>query len=148
MRALQDDIQPILCIGETAKERDSGKTDDVIREQISSALEGIPKEDASRLSLAYEPVWAIGTGRAATAEMIEEAHSFCRLVLEDMFGKKVSNAISIVYGGSVKLDNIAEIAEQKNVDGVLVGGASLDPNTLAQIVHRCCKKVSKKGNLE
>lgn len=148
IRAFQDEIQPVLCIGETAQERDLQRTEEVIREQISVALEGVPKEDVTSLILAYEPVWAIGTGRAANPEMVEEAHAFCRLVLEDLFGKKVAGAIPIVYGGSVKLENVAEIASQKNVDGVLVGGASLDPGTLSQIAHRCLKKVSKKGSLE
>ncbi len=148
VRAFQDDIQPVLCIGETASERDRNETEAVIREQISVALEGIPKEDVSSLILAYEPVWAIGTGRAANPKAIEEAHAFCRLVLEDLFGKKVSSAISIVYGGSVKMENAAEIVEQKNVDGVLIGGASLDADTFSRIAHFCVKKVSKKGSLE
>lgn len=152
VRAFQDDMQPVLCIGETQQERDSGKMEEVLREQISVALEGIPNEEASQLILAYEPVWAIGAGRAATPKMIEEAHAFCRLVLGDLFGKKVSGAISILYGGSVKLENIAQIMEQKNVDGVLVGGASLDPSLFAQIAHQCrkksTKKVSTKGNSE
>ena len=144
IRALQDDLQPVLCIGETAQERDLGKMQGTLREQISTALEGIPKEDAPRLILAYEPVWAIGTGRAASPKMVEEAHAFCRLVLEDLFGKKVAGVISIVYGGSVKLENVAHIVEQKNVDGVLVGGASLDPDAFAEIAHHC----HKKGSLE
>lgn len=152
VRAFQDDIQPVLCIGETLLERDSGKMEEVLREQISVALEGISKEDVGRLIVAYEPVWAIGTGRAATPKMAEDAHAFCRLVLQELFGKKLSGAISILYGGSVKLENVADLMEQKNVDGVLVGGASLEPNLFAQIAHHCrkksAKKVSTKGNSE
>lgn len=140
IRAFQDDIQPILCVGETLQERDAGSMETVLREQISVALEGVPKEGASRLILAYEPVWAIGSGRAATPEMAEEAHAFCRLILADLFGKKGANAISIVYGGSVKADNVSRIMQEKNVDGVLVGGASLDVNIFAKIAHQCCKK--------
>lgn len=143
IRAFQDDIQPVLCVGETLQERDSGRMEEVLREQLTTALEGVPKEEASRLIVAYEPVWAIGTGRAATPAMAEEAHAFCRLVLSELFGKKASSAISIVYGGSVKADNAAHLVEQKNVDGVLVGGASLNAKTFAQIAHQC-----KKGSLE
>lgn len=139
VRALQDDIQPILCIGEDLSDRDAGKQEEILRNQIVSALEGVPKEEASRLILAYEPVWAIGTGRAATAEMVEEAHAFCRLVLSEVFGKKIAGSISIVYGGSVKPDNVLEVVSQKNVDGVLVGGASLDYNTFAIIAQNCHK---------
>ncbi len=133
IRAFQDDIQPILCVGETLEERDSGKMEEVLTVQITAALDGVPKEETSRLILAYEPVWAIGTGRAATAEMAEEAHAFCRSVLAKILGKKASGEISIVYGGSVKVENSSEIIAQKNVDGVLVGGASLDPKTFAKI---------------
>lgn len=145
LRALQDDIQPVLCVGETLQQRDSGAMEEVLREQISVALEGVPKEGASRIILAYEPVWAIGSGRAATPKMIEQAHSFCRQVLVDLFGKKRGDSLSIVYGGSVKADNVAEIMKEKNVDGVLVGGASLDVNTFAKIAHQCCiPKISKR----
>ena len=132
-RALSDDIQPILCVGETLEERDSGRMEEVLETQIRSALDGIPKEEVSKVILAYEPVWAIGTGLAATAEMAEEAHSFCRKVLHKLYGKKVSSYLSIVYGGSVKAENTAELIGQENVDGVLVGGASLDPKTFAKI---------------
>lgn len=139
IRALQDDIQPILCVGETLEQRESGAMEKVLREQISIALAGIPKVAITRIVLAYEPVWAIGTGKTASLEMIEAAHAFCRSVLSDLFGKKEANAISIVYGGSVKVDNVAEIMKEKNVDGVLVGGASLDAQTFAKIVHQCKK---------
>lgn len=139
IRAFQDDIQPVLCVGETMEDRDSGKMEEVLREQISIALDGVPKEEASRLILAYEPVWAIGTGRAATPKIVEEAHAFCRSVLLDLFGKKISGDISIIYGGSVKFDNVTQIVEEKNVDGVLVGGASLDCDTFAKIAHLCLK---------
>lgn len=134
IRAFKDDIQPILCVGETLEEKDSEKMESVLEKQITAALEGVPKNEASRLILAYEPVWAIGTGRAATAEMAEQAHAYCRSVLGKVFGKKASGEISIVYGGSVNAENASEIIAQKNVDGVLVGGASLDPKTFAKII--------------
>ncbi len=130
VRALQDDIQPILCIGETK----AGQMEKVLREQLLSALEGVPKEDAQRLIVAYEPVWAIGTGQTATPKQIQHAHAFCRDFLIETFGKKIGGAIPILYGGSVKPSNIAEIAAEKDVDGVLVGGASLDPEAFAQII--------------
>ncbi len=143
LRALQDDIQPILCIGETAKERDAGKMEDVLEEQLLSALDGIPEEDIGKLILAYEPVWAIGTGRTPTPKHIQEAHAFCRACLADAFGKKQAAALPILYGGSVKPDNAAEIMAEKDVNGVLVGGASLDPETLARIIYNAGESPSK-----
>jgi triosephosphate isomerase len=139
VRALQDDLQPVLCVGETLEERETGKTEEILREQIVTALNGISVEEISKLILAYEPVWAIGTGKAATPLMVEEMHLFCRSVIEDLFGKKIGKALSILYGGSVKKENIATIMAQKNVDGVLVGGASLDSETFAEIIKNCTK---------
>lgn len=135
LRALQDDIQPILCIGETAQHHGKGKTGDVLKEQLFTALEGVPKEDAAKVIIAYEPVWAIGTGKTPTAKEIQGAHAFCRKCLEELFGKKVAGSIPILYGGSVKPDNAAEIGAEKDVDGVLVGGASLDAKTFGDIIH-------------
>lgn len=143
LRALQDDLIPVLCVGETWKEREAGKTEAVLKKQIETALEGVPKEDASRLILAYEPVWAIGSGKAATPAMAEEAHTFCRKSLEEIFGKKKAASLSILYGGSVKPENVGALMARKDVDGVLVGGASLDPDALAQIAINCSKKKEK-----
>lgn len=140
IRALQEDIQPLLCIGETARERDDNRTEEVLRVQIESALAGVPKEEVSRIILAYEPVWAIGTGRAATPKQAQKEHAFCRLVLEEIFGKRAANGISILYGGSVKPDNAAELIAQRDIDGVLVGGASLDAASFAAIAAHCKKK--------
>jgi len=135
LRALQDDLQPILCVGETLKEREAGKTEKILKEQIFTALDGVPKEDADSLILAYEPVWAIGTGKTATDRFIQEAHAFIRSCLSELFGKKKADEIPILYGGSVKPENAGEIAALKDVDGVLVGGASLDPKTFAEIAR-------------
>lgn len=135
LRALQDDIQPILCVGETANHHGKGKTAEVLKEQLFTALEGIPKEDAAKVVIAYEPVWAIGSGKTPTAKDIQTTHAFCRECLEELFGKKVAGTIPILYGGSVKPENAAEIGAEKDVDGVLVGGASLDPKTFAEIIH-------------
>jgi len=133
VRALQDDLIPVLCVGESAKDRDSGETEAVLQKQIEACLEGVPKEEAGKLILAYEPVWAIGTGKTATPEMAQEAHAFCRKMLSELFGKKNADKIPILYGGSVNVNNAAELMEQEDIDGVLVGGASLDPKTLAEI---------------
>lgn len=136
LRALQDDLRLILCVGETLKEREAGKTEKVLKEQIFTALDGVPKEDAGKVILAYEPVWAIGTGKTATAELIEEAHGLIRECLAELFGKRRAEEIAVLYGGSVKPENAGEICSLKNVDGVLVGGASLDPKTFADIVRQ------------
>ncbi len=133
VRALQDDLTPVLCVGETAAERDDGKTKEVIQNQINECLEAIPKEEAGKLILAYEPVWAIGTGKTATPEMAQEVHAFCRECLTELFGKRKGDLIPILYGGSVNVKNVAVLTAQEDIDGVLVGGASLDPKTLAEI---------------
>lgn len=145
VRALQDDIKPILCIGESVEERASGDTEAVLEEQILSALDGIPEKEAEGLILAYEPVWAIGTGKTPTPKEIQSIHTFCRKVLGDLFGKKRGGSIPILYGGSVKPDNVAQITGEKDVDGVLVGGASLNAETFAQIIkHTEGSKAPKK----
>jgi triosephosphate isomerase len=135
LRALQEDIRPILCVGETLKEREKDQTEAVLEKQLLSALDKVPKEDVDRIIVAYEPVWAIGTGKIPSLKHIQAAHAFCRKCLAKGFGKKRAASIAILYGGSVKTENAAEITAEKDVDGVLVGGASLDPETLAQIVH-------------
>ena len=142
-RALADDLIPILCVGETLEEKDAGKTEEVLRTQIESCLEGIPKEEIEKLILAYEPVWAIGTGKSATAKMAQEVHAFCKTVLSDLVGKRKAGTIPILYGGSVTEKNMADLIGEKDIDGVLVGGSSLDPKTLSQIALNC-KKTPKK----
>ena len=140
VRALSDDIQPILCVGETGKEREAGHTEKVLKEQIATALHEVPAEEAGRLILAYEPVWAIGTGKTATPALAQEAHAFCRAVLEELYGKRKAGTVSILYGGSVKHDNASQLVAQKDIDGVLIGGASLDPEHFAAIALSCHKK--------
>lgn len=135
VRALQNDLIPILCIGETLHERESNETKDALQKQIQACLETISKEDAAKLILAYEPVWAIGTGKTATPEIAQEVHAFCRDTLSELFGKEVSDRIPIIYGGSVNTRNVSQLIAQADIDGVLVGGASLDPETLAQIAN-------------
>jgi triosephosphate isomerase len=140
VRALQDDIQPILCVGETLKEREADKTEETLKKQIETALEGISKEDLDGLILAYEPVWAIGTGKTATPKIAQEAHAYCREVLGELIGKRKAGTIPILYGGSVKHDNASSLIAQKDIDGVLIGGASLDPEHFAAIAMSCNKK--------
>lgn len=134
-RALLDDIQPVLCVGETADHYGKGKTEETLEHQIYTALEGVPKEEASKIRIAYEPVWAIGTGKTPTAAEIQKAHAFIRKCLVEIFGKKIAGGIPILYGGSVNGENVSKIAAEEDVDGVLVGGASLNPKAFAAIIH-------------
>lgn len=144
IRAFQDDIQPVLCIGESADHHGKGKTQEVLQEQLFSALRGVPKEEASKLIVAYEPVWAIGSGKIPTFKQIQETHAFIRDLLSELFDKKIAKGIPILYGGSVKPENVFEIGNEKDVDGVLVGGASLDPKTFASIIRNIAGAEPKK----
>jgi len=127
-------VTPILCIGETLQEREEGRTFPVLRRQMEMGTSGLSEEQVGRIVLAYEPVWAIGTGRNATAEQVAEVHGWLREWLGDHFGGLVAERVRIQYGGSVKPDNAAQLMHTPNVDGALVGGASLDAASFAQIV--------------
>ncbi len=127
-------VTPILCIGETLQEREEGRTTAVLRKQMEVGTSGLSEEQVGRIVLAYEPVWAIGTGRNATVEQVAEVHGWLREWLGDHFGGSVAEQVRIQYGGSVKPDNAAQLMHTKNVDGALVGGASLDAASFAQIV--------------
>ena len=127
-------LRPIVCVGETLEEREAGKTSQVISEQIDQSLAGIPREGAESLVVAYEPVWAIGTGRTATPEMAQEVHSGIRERLGVRFGA-LAAGIRIQYGGSVKPENIYDLMGQPDIDGALVGGASLDPAHFFAIIR-------------
>ncbi len=128
-------VLPILCIGETLEERESGKMFDILKEQIVVALENIEPQQAFEVVIAYEPVWAIGTGKTATSAQAEEVHLFIRDILCTLYGKTVSQQIRILYGGSVKPDNVDELMAQPNIDGALVGGASLKVEDFSRIAH-------------
>jgi triosephosphate isomerase len=128
---LAGDLAVILCIGETLEEREAGKTLDVLAEQLKGGLEGLGEEHAGQLVLAYEPVWAIGTG---TPEQAQEAHAFLRGNLAKRFNNTVANGIRILYGGSVKPENVDELMAQPDIDGALVGGASLKGASFIRIV--------------
>jgi triosephosphate isomerase len=129
---MEQAVVPIVCIGESRAARESGDTQKVLAAQLLPVLQAIPKND--RIIFAYEPVWAIGTGLAATAEMAEETHKFIRGVLVESFGEKIASKLRIVYGGSVKANNARDLFSMANIDGALVGGASLDPSQFAEIV--------------
>jgi triosephosphate isomerase (TIM) len=129
-------LTPIVCIGETLEERDRGETLPVLDRQITRGLDGLTGEQVAALVIAYEPVWAIGTGRNATAEQAAEAHGHIRSRLRQWFGGGAADQCHVIYGGSVKPDNIHELITLNDVDGALVGGASLDLRTFAAIVAR------------
>ncbi len=133
-RALEAGLRPVLCIGETLDEREAGRTHAVLERQLDSALGGLSEEHLGRMALAYEPVWAIGTGRTATPAQAQDAHAFVREWLASRVGSAVAAAMRIQYGGSVKPGNVDELMACPDVDGALVGGASLDAEAFARIV--------------
>ena len=128
-------LRPILCVGETLAERDSGKHHEVLARQLKGSLAGLDADRMLDTVIAYEPVWAIGTGRTATPEQAQEAHAFIRKTLAEMFDAQTAGKIRIQYGGSVKPDNAKELLHQPDIDGALVGGASLEPRSFAKIVR-------------
>lgn len=134
--ALGAELTPIVCIGETLEQRDRGETLDVLDRQIKAGLDGLSGEQVSSLVVAYEPVWAIGTGRNATPQQAGEAHAHIRTRLRQWFGADAAEQCHIIYGGSVKPDNIRDLIGQEDVDGALVGGASLDVRAFFDIVAR------------
>lgn len=134
-QAFSTGLQPILCVGETLKEKEEGKSQQVIEHQIRQGLADISSEQLSQMIIAYEPVWAIGTGRTATPEQAQENHQFCRQLIGKIWKGDVAAVVPILYGGSVKPDNARSLMEQPDIDGVLVGGASLSAETFAQIVN-------------
>jgi triosephosphate isomerase (TIM) len=128
-------LLPIVCVGESLAERDAGKAEETVGKQLSEGLRNLTPEEASLIITAYEPVWAIGTGRTATPEMAEQMHSFIRSRVGEMFGSEIAAAMRILYGGSVKPDNIRALMSEADIDGALVGGASLDPESFAKLVN-------------
>lgn len=132
---LKAGLIPILCIGETLEEREAGRTADVVRTQCEGSLAGISGEEMVKTVLAYEPVWAIGTGKTATPAQAEEVHAGIRELLTKLFSAEVAEQVVIQYGGSVKADNALELLSQPNIDGALVGGASLKSDSFLAIVQ-------------
>ena len=132
--ALESRLTPICCVGEVLEEREAGLTEDVLRRQCVRAFHAISAKKAGKLVVAYEPVWAIGTGKTATPEMASDAHAVIRREAKEVFGDEFAAQLRILYGGSVKPDNAAVLMAQEEIDGALVGGASLDPKSFAGIV--------------
>ncbi len=133
-------LRPILCVGETLEERDADRHHEVLAKQLRGSLAGLEAEQMLDTVIAYEPVWAIGTGRTATPEQAQEAHAFIRKTLSEIFDPATAAKVRIQYGGSVKPDNAKELLHQPDIDGALVGGASLDPRSFAKIVKAAARK--------
>ncbi len=131
---LEHGISPIVCVGETLPEREKGQAMETVKHQLHGSLKGITKEEMTRVVIAYEPVWAIGTGKTATPQQAQEMHAFIRDWLGQAFGGDIASSCSILYGGSVKPTNIQGLMAMEDIDGALVGGASLDAASFAQII--------------
>ena len=139
-QALAHNLIPIVCVGENLDVREKGETKELVTKQVTKAFEGISAEDAKGVVIAYEPIWAIGTGRTATADVADETCGDIRKVIEDLYGKEVSEVIRIQYGGSVKTSNIEELLSKPNIDGALIGGASLIPEDFVFMVKAGVRK--------
>lgn len=133
-KALSVGLKPIFCVGELLKERENGTTNDVVKRQVLKGLEGITADDMKNIIIAYEPVWAIGTGKTATPAQAQEVHEFIRDLIEIEYSLKIANDVTIQYGGSVKPDNAKELLSQKDIDGALVGGACLKTDSFMGII--------------
>lgn len=136
---LKEGLKPIVCVGEKLEERKANKTFEVIKDHVVNSLAALTKEDMKNVVIAYEPVWAIGTGVNATKEQAQEVHKYIRGLLKEMFDEDTAKGVRIQYGGSVKPENIKELISQEDVDGALVGGASLKSDSFNAIVKNCLK---------
>ena len=134
-KILANGLLPIICVGETLEEREGDKTSDVVSTQIKGCLDGLTAEQVAKSVIAYEPVWAIGTGKTASKEQAQEVHAIIRKLVADLYDSATAEAVRIQYGGSVKPANIKELMEQPDIDGALVGGAALEPESFAGIVR-------------
>tara|TARA_B100001123_G_scaffold429266_1_gene547501 strand:- start:565 stop:1347 length:783 start_codon:yes stop_codon:yes gene_type:complete len=135
LAAFAGNLKPILCVGETLEERESGKTLEVVDTQIRGCLVDVSEKDAENLVVAYEPVWAIGTGKTATPQIAQEVHDSIRHILSDLFGQEAAQRIRIQYGGSMKPDNARDLLSQTDIDGGLIGGAALNAKSFTDIVN-------------
>ncbi len=133
--ALKFGLMPVFCIGETLEERDAEKTFSVLEGQIRKGLAGVSAEDMKKTVVAYEPVWAIGTGKTASKEQAQEVHAFIRNLLAEIYEKAIADSVRILYGGSVKPDNVDELMAQADIDGALVGGAALNSESFCRIIN-------------
>jgi triosephosphate isomerase len=135
LAGISADLTVIMCVGETLQQREQGIAESVVRGQLSGGLSGLTASDLDRIIIAYEPVWAIGTGRTATPEQAQEMHAFIRRVFAEGHSESAAQALRILYGGSVKPDNVAGLMAREDIDGALVGGASLTAESFAKIVN-------------
>lgn len=142
--ALAHELTPIMCIGESLEEREKGNTMDKVETQMNSGLEGLGKDEIRRIVIAYEPIWAIGTGVTATPSQAEEIHSFIRKKLTEKYGNEIASYAIILYGGSVKPANTYSILKENNINGALVGGASLEADSFIQITKEAIKAYKEK----
>ena len=138
--ALKEGLKPIMCVGERLEEREGNKTFDVVKSHVEGGLKGIEKSQMQNIVIAYEPVWAIGTGKTATPDEAQEVHKFIRELLSKLYDKSSAEEVRIQYGGSVKPDNAEILMSQKDVDGALVGGASLKAESFVEIVKKSVEK--------
>ncbi len=135
LKALEYRIKPILCVGETLEEREGEKTKNIVKVQVEKALENVAKEKVADVVIAYEPIWAIGTGKTASSKDANDVIAYIREVVKGLYGEEYSEEIRIQYGGSVKPSNVEEIMNEEDIDGALVGGASLQPNDYIDLVN-------------
>jgi triosephosphate isomerase len=137
-KAREVNLKLIFCIGETLEERNAGLLESILRSQITEGLDGLTADDLEHSVIAYEPVWAIGTGVTATAQQAQDAHAYVRSVVASIYGDEIAQKLRIQYGGSVKPNNAAELMTCPDIDGALIGGASLDPQSFSDIIHNGC----------
>ena len=135
--AIASHLLPIVCIGESLQERENGDTEQVVKTQIEGCLKGLQTDEIEKITVAYEPVWAIGTGKTATPEQAQQVHEMLRNWIKNNYNREIAETIRIQYGGSVKPDNAKELLSQKDIDGALVGGASLDAESFIAIIKSC-----------
>ena len=134
-KAFESDITPIFCVGETLEERETDKTKEIVKAQIEKGLEGLSKENAKKLVVAYEPIWAIGTGKTASSEDANEVIAYIREIIKGIYSEEISEEVRIQYGGSVKPSNVEEIMNESDIEGALVGGASLEAKDFTELVN-------------
>jgi triosephosphate isomerase (TIM) len=141
--ALSASLKPILCVGELLSEREAGTTNDVVKRQVELGLAGVPAGKAEQVIIAYEPVWAIGTGKTATPAMAQEVHAFIRSLLVTQFGAESAARVRILYGGSMKPDNADALLAEHDIDGGLIGGASLEAKSFVELVQSAAKSLNR-----
>jgi len=133
-KALASGLTPIFCIGESLEQKENGSTNDIIERQVQEGIKGLNEEEINKIIIAYEPIWAIGTGKTATPEQAQEVHQFIRSILKETFSDKTAENIPILYGGSVKPNNAFDLLAKADIDGALVGGACLDAGSFIEII--------------